>query len=40
MQLIADTPAAAAYLAWIDETTGQLRELRSPRFADYEAPAP
>ena len=40
MQLIADTPAAAAYLAWIDETTGQLRELRSPRFADYEDPAP
>jgi thiamine biosynthesis lipoprotein len=40
LPLIADIPAAAAYIAWIDETTGQVRELRSPRFADYEAPSP
>ncbi|MDW8244278.1 MAG: FAD:protein FMN transferase [Thermogemmata sp.] len=36
LQLIADTPGTAAYIAVLDEKTGQVHEVRSPRFADYE----
>jgi thiamine biosynthesis lipoprotein len=39
LRLIAEIPGVAAYVAWIDEATGELRELRSPRFAEYELPA-
>lgn len=38
LNLIAEVPGAAAYIAWIDEATGRVRELRSARFADYELP--
>jgi len=37
LRLIAETPGAAAYIALLDEATGNVREIASPRFAQYLA---